>query len=456
VATDRTCLLIRGALSDDEARALGDGAAFEPTGALYPPSYRDNDRALRHDPALAARLLERLAPMLPPTHVTESGERWELVGLNPRFRLCRYRGGQRFSVHRDGPWVAADGARSFLTLMGYLDDRARFAGGRTRFYESGEPGAPSIGEVAPEAGLFVVFDHALWHDGEAVTEGQKRVIRTDVMFRRTGAPAAVAPDALKAHDGYVWCVASVAGGGLATGGRDGTLRWWREDAGRWRAVRVVSAHDGSVTAIAAASDGALWSGGRDGTVRRWAPDRGGAVVARRRGAIVALAARGDGVAIAAADGSVAVASPAGDHEIGHHAGWAWCVAHLPGGAVVSGGDDGLVRTWGDGSATALGVSVRALSVGPTGAIAAGLADGRVLVEGRPTGRHGGAVTSLAWLDSTRLVSTGEDAAARRWDVVTGSARVVARHDDFVRSVAVLAGRRVATVSYDGTLRVATG
>ncbi|WP_063037276.1 hypothetical protein [Nocardia pseudovaccinii] len=58
---------------------------------------------------------------------------------------------------------------------------AGFDGGRTRFYATGEPGAASLGVIRLETGTIVVFDHALWHDGEPVTHGMKWVMRTDVL-----------------------------------------------------------------------------------------------------------------------------------------------------------------------------------------------------------------------------------------------------------------------------------
>ncbi len=57
-----------------------------------------------------------------------------LVGLNTRFRACRYQGGQSFRIHRDGAYAAEPGVRSHLTLQLYLDDDPARAGGHTRFF----------------------------------------------------------------------------------------------------------------------------------------------------------------------------------------------------------------------------------------------------------------------------------------------------------------------------------
>jgi prolyl 4-hydroxylase len=40
--------------------------------------------------------------------------------------------------------------------------------------------------VTPEAGLALIFDHDLLHEGAAVLEGQKYVLRSDVMYGLPG------------------------------------------------------------------------------------------------------------------------------------------------------------------------------------------------------------------------------------------------------------------------------
>src|ERR1043166_2406508 len=156
---------------------------FAPTGEFYPSGYRDNDRLVFDDLALAVAWFERLQPKLPGEFIDATGMRWELCGLNSRFRACRYQDGQGFCIHRDGPHVPAEDTRSFLTVQLYLDDDPARVGGRTRFYA--DPGGEQLwAAIEPRRGTVIVFDHRVWHDGEAVTRGVKHVLRTDVMYRR--------------------------------------------------------------------------------------------------------------------------------------------------------------------------------------------------------------------------------------------------------------------------------
>jgi len=127
--------LIPGVLSRGECAetiACAEAGGFEAMGPRYPSGYRNNDRAVVDDPTLAAKLFERLRAHLPDEWI-EGGARWRLIGLNPRFRFCRYRDGQQFTRHRDGAWSRSADERSWLTVMLYLNDAREFAGGATRF-----------------------------------------------------------------------------------------------------------------------------------------------------------------------------------------------------------------------------------------------------------------------------------------------------------------------------------
>jgi hypothetical protein len=163
------CRVVPGFLSARECRQLiaaAQARGFGGAGTDYPPSYRNNDRQVVDDPALAGRLLQRLRPHVPAT-LQAGGERWQLHSLNERLRLCRYGPGQAFHAHQDGVHHRSAGLRSHLTFMVYLTDGDEFEGGDTLFYDRGpgaEPPQP-VGRLRSRAGSLIVFDHALWHAG---------------------------------------------------------------------------------------------------------------------------------------------------------------------------------------------------------------------------------------------------------------------------------------------------
>lgn len=425
--------LLSPAACAELVRAL-EARGFAPTGGAYPPSYRDNDRLVLDDPALAAALFARVRDALPDT-LTFEGTRWTLDGLNPRFRACRYRDGQAFCVHRDGPWVADPARRTLLTLQLYLNGAEAFRGGHTRFYADATA-AHTTHAARPAAGDAIAFDHAAWHDGEPVHEGTKYVLRTDVLFRRAPAERALAPGARR-HEGYAWCVTALADGTLASGGRDGRVLQWRDGP-----PAATDLRDGSVVALGALPDGGWVAGTRAGRLHLRGPSLEATVALP--GAVLSLHVAGPLVHAALSDGSVA--SLRDGRLVRHeprHAGWAWAVLDTPAGLASVGADGRLVLE----AREALRVDAALTALcWHRGALLAGDARGRVHGPGGSQARHAGAVTSLASLGADLLASTGEDGRLALTD--GGALAWEHRSPDFVRSAA-RTPRGVAWCGYDG-------
>jgi predicted 2-oxoglutarate/Fe(II)-dependent dioxygenase YbiX len=407
-----------------------DALGWNPTGQAYPDGYRNNDRIVFDDPALATEILHAIAAVLPQRIETHGGI-WALDGLNSRFRACRYRNGQRFCVHRDGPWAESPERRTFLTVQVYLDDS--FVGGATRFYDEAKR---PLETIVPARGTAIVFRHDTWHDGEAVTSGTKHVLRTDVAYRLVTGGSAKA-----GHDGYAWCLAE-HDFGLASGGRDGTIRRWALDGAPLERTQVAG---GSVTALASLGR-TLAYGTRSGVVGTL----DGGSWARLRTAVVALRGCGRGVVAAAADGCIHFISPSSHRAVTAHRGWVWAVHVLPQG-VISGGDDGRVLLHG-GEAREVAVfdhSVRSVS-GALDRLVVGDASGAIHVIGpdrvqsvRP---HASAVTSVA-VTADRVLSASEDGRVLLHSA--GGATLLHAGDDFVREVVALKNGGVAWTGYDG-------
>lgn len=415
-----------------------EGAGFERTGLAYPKDYRDNDRAVIDAPQLARALFDRARSWLPEALVVDGG-RWALRGLNSRFRACRYRDGQSFCVHRDGPWARSATERSWMTLQVYLNGPESFAGGETRFY-SDRTAATLVHCAVARAGDAIVFDHQAWHDGAPVPEGTKYVFRTDVLFERSTREAL---DGERRHDGYAWSVIALEDGTLASCGRDGRVKVWSDP------VREHDLGDGSVTALVALSDGAIAAGTRAGGLFVLQGDR-----AERRAsfgaAVLALATDGSRVFAGLSDGTVATFD--GDRAVcertaSHGASaWVWGVAWSPEGLGSVGSDGRLVvhgreRARWDAGLTALAWVGDRWIVGD--------ARGRVRDGARVFVAHEGAVTSIAALGEGLFATTGEDGALRVHE--RGAVRLEQRGTDFARSAARTA-RGVAWCGYDGVVR----
>ncbi|MDB5218727.1 MAG: 2OG-Fe(II) Oxygenase [Myxococcaceae bacterium] len=138
-------------------------------GFVMRPDIRNNTRVVIDDVALAADLFRRVAAQVP-----KSVAGWDVVGANERLRCYRYERGQRFAPHYDGAFVRNAGEMSRVTFMLYLNDD--FAGGTTDFLELDR-------RIEPRTGMALFFQHRLLHEGCAVTEGVKYVLRSDLMYR---------------------------------------------------------------------------------------------------------------------------------------------------------------------------------------------------------------------------------------------------------------------------------
>ena len=436
-----TFLKLSNAVSAERCETLRaelERRGFVKTGRGYPAGYRDNDRLVLDDSALASDLFAQLGASLP-AELTIDGERWRLHRLNTRFRACRYRDGQSFCIHRDGAYGPRDGLRSWLTLQLYLNDGSEFEGGRTRFYVD-QRGEAVTTVVAPSLGTAIAFDHRLWHDGEPVTHGTKVVLRTDVMYER------VAGASTAQHRGYIWRVVARCDGSLATSGRDGTVRSWSKTA----PPRVHALGTSSVTALCEDRDGRLWYGTRDGRLGVIEGD-GVRRVAQHESAILCVAASLGGKVCAGTASGTLINVDSSSSTV--HQGWVWSVIAL-GDSFASCGEDGRVVI-DSKSVRAFHRPLRSLVACDPSTLLVGDARGQVhrldLASGRTTAlnAHEAAVTSLA-VQGQLWASASEDCRARLW---RGNELLREwRSNDFLTSVAFTADGALVWAGYDGVVR----
>jgi predicted 2-oxoglutarate/Fe(II)-dependent dioxygenase YbiX len=127
------------------------------SGFVMRPDIRNNDRVIVDDMERSRALWSRVRILVPGFL-----EGRQAIGLNERFRFYRYDAGERFAPHTDGPFCRENGEESLLTFMIYLNEG--FDGGATNFGEV---------RITPRAGMALIFDHYLLHEGAAVTRGRK-------------------------------------------------------------------------------------------------------------------------------------------------------------------------------------------------------------------------------------------------------------------------------------------
>jgi predicted 2-oxoglutarate/Fe(II)-dependent dioxygenase YbiX len=171
---DERAFSVEGLLDAAECQALvalAESKGFEAaavrttSGQQAMPQVRNNDRIVLDHPEWVDRLWARLRDLPWP-----SVDGQLAVGLPSTLRFYRYGPGQRFKMHKDGPWQER-GLISQWTLLVYLNQD--FEGGSTVF---------KTFNVTPQTGAALCFRHDTWHEGAAVVSGAKYVLRSDVLY----------------------------------------------------------------------------------------------------------------------------------------------------------------------------------------------------------------------------------------------------------------------------------
>lgn len=157
------------AIAHIEAAAPAPAPITTLRGAQMRPDIRNNDRVVFDDPEVAALLLAKIRG-----HAPELLLGARLCGANERIRCYRYGPGQRFAPHFDGAFVRDEREQSLVSFLVYLNDD--FVGGETNFLQIGRT-------VVPRAGMALLFQHRVLHEGAEVREGTKYVLRSDLMYR---------------------------------------------------------------------------------------------------------------------------------------------------------------------------------------------------------------------------------------------------------------------------------
>ncbi|CAA7615249.1 caspase family protein [Magnetospirillum sp. UT-4] len=197
------------------------------------------------------------------------------------------------------------------------------------------------------------------------------------------------------HGAVVTGLVFLDGKRVASADAAGTLKIWAAEGGA--PAKAVQAHGPGAVVLAVLPGGRLVSGGADGRVRLW--DGAGTPVAEAsaEAAVTALAGGAKGLAVGLQDGRILRLDPAtlapGETLSGGHSGAVTGLAFDGEGRLYSGGGDGTVRAWRDGTPKLLG-------------------------------KHDKAVTFIgASQDSGFVLSASEDGTTRLWNATTGAALV---------------------------------
>jgi NAD+ synthetase len=168
-------------------------------------------RASSYSTRLSRLLWKRLQGLLPMVEVypqsssidAEGATVWRAAGMSPLFRFIKYTEDGMLVPHYDAPFDFGDGRRTLKSVIVYLTDGP--AGGPTRFvrdpqqniaplerkYDDWTRAARAdeiIAGFGPQAGGALVFNHRILHDSAPAANGNKIVMRADIVYEKVGTP----------------------------------------------------------------------------------------------------------------------------------------------------------------------------------------------------------------------------------------------------------------------------
>jgi WD40 repeat protein len=468
-----TCFVIPSLFTQTECEELLTSDiknSFQKANLNYPTYYRNNERFVVDNALLASTLFEKVKPFLPKTIEisssiqTENGI-WQLKELNTRLRFCKYSANQYFHRHLDGVHHQSDSVQSKLTFMIYLNSASEFNGGRTLFFktkESIEPWAIYI----PKRGDLIVFDHNVWHEGEVLSDGEKFVLRSDILYSRTSGNAQ-RKEPFAGHLGYIWTLLKFDDNTILSGGRDASIKVWTIEGEEKHSLRE---HQNSILSIQKMNDNTFISGSRDQFILVWKNYQVINRIKTHTAIILSLCRITDNIfASSSGDNTINITNLEGTilQTFVGHTNWVWQVLKLDESTIASCSEDNSIKIWNIESGRLLATfsddeSVTSLAFHPLKKLLiSGNLKGEVSIRSLSNDyqeqmlstykAHTGIIRTIRLINSDTIASGGEDNKVKIWSL-TGQLRNEFEHQNFVQSIEQLDANTIISASYDGTLK----
>lgn len=473
--TDFTCFVVPALLCKGECEQLlspNIKKSFQKAISNYPSYYRNNDRFVVDNNILAKLLFEKVKPYLPETIEINSNIQaekgiWHLKELNNRIRFCKYSVNQYFHRHLDGIHYRNDTTQSKLTFMIYLNDATEFKGGRTLFYKTKETDEIWASYI-PKQGDLIVFDHNLWHEGEVLTQGEKFVLRSDILYSKKETETNNEP--FSGHLGYIWSLLKMDENTILSGGRDKKIKVWTVSG---KEKQALQGHQNSILCIEKISDDIFVSGSRDCQIIVWKDYK----ISNRikiHSAIVLSLCRLDNNTFASSSGDNTIKVCNLDGTVlktyNEHTNWVWQVIKLGDNIIASSSEDGSIKIWD----CKIQISINTFKTSDPIISLAFNSQTRQLISGSLNGEisirtltedylqqevqsfkaHIGIIRTIKIIDDKHIATGGEDNKVRIWNL-HGQLISELTHQNFVQSIELLSNNTILSASYDGTIKIWT-
>jgi hypothetical protein len=473
--TNFTCFVIPSLFSKTECEKLLNTDirnSFQKAISNYPTYYRNNDRFVMDNDTLANQLFEKVKSYLPETIEinsviqAENGV-WHLKELNNRLRFCKYSANQYFHRHLDGVHYRNDTTQSKLTFMIYLNSATEFEGGRTLFFKTKETNEIWASYI-PKQGDLIVFDHNVWHEGEVLTQGEKFVLRSDILYSKK--ETEINKEPFTGHLGYIWSLLKIDDNTILSGGRDKEIKAWTVSG---ELKQSLQGHQNSILCIEKMNDDIFISGSRDQQVIVW-KDYKVLNKIKAHSAIVLSLCRLDNNTFASSSGdnTIKVSNLDGTvlRTFKEHTNWVWQVIKLDDNIIASSSEDGTIKIWNseiEKSINTFHESNPIISLVYNKEIRqliSGSLNGEISIrtltsdyqqqEIKTFKAHIGIIRTTKFIDDEHIATGGEDSKVRIWSL-DGLLISELEHQNFVQSIELLDNKTIISASYDGTIKTWT-
>ncbi|MES2140212.1 MAG: 2OG-Fe(II) oxygenase [Bacteroidota bacterium] len=470
--TNFTCFVIPSLFSKAECEELLNTDiknSFQKAISNYPTYYRNNDRFVMDNDTLANQLFEKVKPYLPETikiNSTIQAENgvWHLKELNNRLRFCKYSANQYFHRHLDGVHYRNDTTQSKLTFMIYLNSATEFKGGRTLFFKTKETDEVWASYI-PKQGDLIVFDHNVWHEGEILIQGEKFVLRSDILYSKKTTEKSDEP--FSGHLGYIWSLLKTDDNTILSGGRDKEIKAWTLLGEQKKSLQ---GHQNSILCIEKISNDTFISGSRDQQVIVWKDYKVSNRI-KNHSAIVLSLCRLDNTTFASSSGDNTIKISNLDGTVlrtfKEHTNWVWQVIKLDDNIIASSSEDNSIKIWNceiEKSINTLVESVPIISLAfnkQTRQLISGNLNGEISIrtltndykqqEIKAFKAHIGIIRTIKFIEDKHIATGGEDNKVRIWSL---DGRLISEleHQNFVQSIELLDNKTIISASYDGTIK----
>jgi len=468
-----TCFVIPSLFSNVECEALlrtDIKRSFQNAIFNYPTNYRNNERFVMDADTLAKQLFQKVKQYLPKIIETDSGILsengvWSLKELNSRLRFCKYASHQYFHRHLDGVHYRDNSTQSKLSFMIYLNSATEFEGGRTLFFKTKET-SEIWASYIPKQGDLIVFDHNIWHEGEVVTQGEKFVLRSDILYTRKATKSSEKP--FVGHLGYVWSLLKMNNQTMLSAGRDASIKVWNISG---KLIHSLSGHTRSILCIERINKEVFISGARDRQILVWKNYK----ILNRieiHTAVVLSLCRLDteNFASSSGDNTIKITTLTGTviKTFEEHSNWVWKIIKLNKGIIASCSEDGSIKIWDCKTEKSMNTFFETHPIislcynSSKSQLISGNLKGEVSIrtlskEYRQVAiktfkAHTGIIRAIRMIGPHQFATGGEDNKVKIWGL-DGQMVSEFEHQNFVQSIEVLGHKSIISASYDGTIKM---